>query len=114
MMSAQTQSVNRNLGGRPPGINRRRQELIAAYAAQLGGVDSVTPLQMSDIERAAGLTLLAQEMRAKALRGEQIAITDLTRLEGAADRAVRRLGIKPGATTNRTIPLRERLRGATG
>ena len=53
---------------------------------------------MVEIERAASLTLLAQNMRAAALRGEAIEISDLTRLEGTLDRAIRRLGIKPGAT----------------
>lgn len=113
-MSAQPQPTNRNLGGRPPGINRRRKELVDGYVTALGGPDRITPLQMVEIERAAALTLLAQEMRSKALRGEDVAITDLTRLEGTADRAVRRLGIQPGATANRVVPLRERLRGGAG
>lgn len=92
-MSAQPQSANRNLGGRPPGINRRRKDLVASFVQALGGPARVTPLQLVEIERAASLTLLAQEMRSRALRGEAIEITDLTRLEGTADRAVRRLNI---------------------
>ncbi|SHM06896.1 hypothetical protein SAMN05444159_7588 [Bradyrhizobium lablabi] len=100
-MSAQPQPATRNLGGRPPGINRRRKELVDGYVTALGGPDRVTPLQMVEIERAAGLTLLAQEMRAKALRGEDVAITDLTRLEGTLDRATRRLGLNIGAAAHR-------------
>jgi hypothetical protein len=110
-MTAQPQPY-RNVGGRPPGVNRRRKDLIDGYIETLGGRSSVTPLQMVDIERAVALTLLAQETRAKALRGETVKIADLTRLEGAADRAVRRLGIKPGSTAKRVVPLRDRLRGA--
>ena len=95
MMNAQPQPAPRNLGGRPPGINRRRRELVNSYVQALGG--RVSPVQMVEIERAASLTLLAQNMRAAALRGEAIEISDLTRLEGTLDRAIRRLGIKPGA-----------------
>jgi hypothetical protein len=111
MMSAQPKPTTRNLGGRPLGINRRRRELVATFVQALGG--RVSPVTMLEIERTAGLTLLAQEMRAKALRGEVIDITDLTRLEGTLDRAIRRLGIKPDVA-NRIVPLRERLRGGAG
>jgi hypothetical protein len=52
---------------------------------------------MVEIERAASLLILAADLRTKALRGEDVAIADLSRLEGTADRAIRRLGIKPGA-----------------
>jgi hypothetical protein len=52
---------------------------------------------MTDIARAADLILIAERARADALRGNPVDLGDLTRLEGAADRAVRRLGIKPGA-----------------
>lgn len=112
MTSAQAQPANRNLGGRPPGINRRRRELIAVFVQALGG-RAISPMKMVEIERAASLTLLAQEMRAKALRGEAIEICDLSRLEGTLDRAIRRLGIKP-AVADAMVPLRERLRGGAG
>jgi hypothetical protein len=111
MTSAQAQPAPRNLGGRPPGINRRRRELIAVFVQALGG--RISPVKMVEIERAASLTLLAQEMRAKALRGEAIEICDLSRLEGTLDRAIRRLGIKP-AVADAIVPLRERLRGGAG
>jgi hypothetical protein len=95
MMNAQPQPAPRNLGGRPPGINRRRRELIAVFVQALGG--RVSPVQMVEIERAASLLILAADLRTKALRGEDVAIADLSRLEGTADRAIRRLGIKSGA-----------------
>jgi hypothetical protein len=95
MTSAQAQPATRNLGGRPPGINRRRKELVAVFTQALGG--RVSPVQMVEIERAASLLILAADLRTRALRGEDVAITDLSRLEGTADRAIRRLGIKPGA-----------------
>jgi hypothetical protein len=93
MMSAQPQPATRNVGGRPPGLNRRRKELTQRFIEALGGPHRVTPLQRVEIERAASLTILAQEMRSRALRGEAIEVSDLTRLEGTADRAVRRLNL---------------------
>jgi hypothetical protein len=71
---------------------RWRQDLIDGYIAALGGPDRVTAIQRQDAERAADMTALALNMRRRALCGDTtVAITDLTRLEGAADRAVRRL-----------------------
>ena len=66
---------------------------------------------MVEIERAASLTLLAQNMRAAALRGEAIEISDLTRLEGTLDRAIRRLGIKAGAAAAPAQTLQDFLAG---
>jgi hypothetical protein len=50
---------------------------------------------MEDVHRCVDLVMLALDTRAKALRGDKVAITDLVRLEGAADRAVRRLNLPP-------------------
>jgi hypothetical protein len=72
---------------------RRQRELVASYVHALGGCGRVSAMQMLEIERVAGLGLLASEMRAKALRGEAVEITDLTRLEGTLDRAVRKLNL---------------------
>jgi hypothetical protein len=94
MMNAQPQPAPRNVGGRPPGIARRRRELIAVFVQAIG---RVSPVQMVEIERTASLLILAEDLRTKALRGEDVAIADLSRLEGTADRAIRRLGIKAGA-----------------
>jgi hypothetical protein len=76
--------------------SRRRRDLIATYVAALGGADKVSPTAMNDIVRAADLVAIAEKSRADALRGENVDLSALIRLEGAADRAVRRLGIKPG------------------
>jgi hypothetical protein len=75
---------------------RRRRDLILTYADALGGADKVSAAAMNDIVRAVDLVVIAERARAAALRGEIVDLGDLTRLEGAADRAVRRLGIKPG------------------
>ena len=71
-----------------------REQLVAAYVEALGGTDRVGPIVMQDVERAVDLVLLAREMRA-AVRQGTAKISDLTRLEGAADRAVRRLNLRP-------------------
>jgi hypothetical protein len=76
----------------------RRKQLIDGYVAALGGSARVTATQMTDVERAVDMTMLALDMRTRALRGDKVAITDLVRLEGAADRAVRRLNLPaPGS-----------------
>ena len=81
--------------GRPPGSRSvrvvMREKLITAYADAIGG-SARNPIVMQDIERAADLVMLAREMRASVRQGTA-KISDLTRLEGAADRAVRRLNL---------------------
>jgi hypothetical protein len=72
----------------------RRQSLVDGYVQALGGADRVSAIQMQDVERATDLVLLARDMRA-AVRQGTAKISDLTRLEGAADRAVRRLNLPP-------------------
>lgn len=72
----------------------RKPQMIAAYVEALGGADRVNPILMIDIERAAELVLLAREMR-QSVRQGAAKVADLTRLEGAADRAVRRLNLPP-------------------
>jgi len=83
--------------GRTP-AGRRRRDLVNAFIEALGGPDKVTSVQLTDIRRAAELTALAEETRGRALC-EGIAAVDLQgliRLEGAASRAVRAMGIKTG------------------
>jgi hypothetical protein len=73
-----------------------RKDLIDSYIAALGGPDRVTAIQVQDAERAADMTALALNMRRRALRGDAtVKIADLTRLEGASDRARRRLNLPP-------------------
>ncbi len=84
------------VAARNEGITRRK-ELVDAYLQALGGRARVTAIVMEDIERTADLVVLAREMRA-AVRQGTAKLADMTRLEGAADRAVRRLALPaPGA-----------------
>jgi hypothetical protein len=96
VMNAQGQPTARNLGGRPPGINRRRRELVASFVEALGG--RISPVQKVEVERCASLLILAENMRAKAFRGENVSISDLSRLEGTCLRALQRLNLpQPGS-----------------
>jgi hypothetical protein len=82
---------------------QRRRELIDAYVTAAGGSARTNPIVMTDIERAVDLVMLAREMRASVRQGAA-KISDLTRLEGAADRAVRRLNLPPpGAAPVQTL-----------
>lgn len=81
--------------------NVRRQQLTEGYIAALGGV--VNAMQLEDVERAVDLVMLARGMRAKALRGEA-KVRELSQLEVAADKAVRRLNLPaPNAAPVRTL-----------
>jgi hypothetical protein len=97
---------------------RRRRELILAYSTALGGPAGLTEGQRADIRKASELVSLAEDCRALAMQqgcGGPGALSALLRLESASARAVRVLRLpEPGATANRIVPLRERLRGGAG
>lgn len=94
--------------GRTP-AGRRRRDLVTAFVDALGGADKVTPVQLMDIRRAAELTALAEETRAKALcEGTgSVDLASLVRLEGAASRAVRALGVKSGPAATKVPTIQE-------
>jgi hypothetical protein len=68
---------------------------------------------MLDVRRAADAVAIAEEYRARALRGETIVLDDLVRLENAASRAVKALGIKSGSARDPTPSLHDYLAAAT-
>jgi hypothetical protein len=88
---------------------RRRRDLVQSFVDALGGLDNLTPVQLADVRRAAELTALAEETRAKALcEGTgAVDLAALVRLEGAASRAVRALGIKSGPSAPKTPTIEE-------
>jgi hypothetical protein len=70
---------------------KRVKALAAGYTARLGGgADAAT---LAAVQKAAELGALAEELRGKALRGEGAALSEVLKLEGVADRAVRALGL---------------------
>ena len=77
---------------------RRRRDLIATLVNALGGRDAISDLALIAVKRAAELTCAAERARAVILTSSSIGPNDLemlSRLEGAALRAVRALGLKP-------------------
>jgi hypothetical protein len=72
---------------------RRIRDLAEIFAQRLGGWDALNDMELAAVRRAAEMVALAERARADALRGGRIDPDKLLRFEGAADRAVRRLGI---------------------
>jgi len=70
---------------------RRIRELTAGYLAAMG--DNASADQRERCERAAQLVALAEDVRRKALTGRSISLDDVIRVENAADRARRGLGL---------------------
>jgi hypothetical protein len=88
--------------------SRRRNDLIRMFIEAL---PDVTDLALVAVKRAAELTCAAERARALILTSPSVLATDLemlSRLEGAAARAVRALGIKD-AGAKPHVPLREQL-----
>jgi hypothetical protein len=74
-------------------LGRRVRDLAESFAVMLGGWPALTDMQTAAIRRAAELSALAEQSRAIALRHGCADPVALSRLEGCADRAVRRLGL---------------------
>ena len=97
---------------------RRIADLYRSYASALGNPLDVG--RQCEIVAAAEMQVIAEEARATALQNPAGAALDgVVRMQGAADRALRRLGIKPGAVADKTptiaeIAARHRKGGAGG
>ena len=74
-------------------LGRRLQDLAESFAAQLGGWAGMSDMLAANVRRAAELSTLAEQTRAEALRAGNVDPLALVRLEGAATRAVRALGL---------------------
>jgi hypothetical protein len=75
---------------------RRATRLAKGFEAELGGV--LTATQRVAVERAAALTALAEDAKARRLSGDMaITLEDVVRTDNAAARAVRQLGIRPAS-----------------
>jgi hypothetical protein len=73
---------------------RRRRDLVDAFTAALGGEDALSDVAAMYVRRAAELLTMAEMARAAMLNGQPTDMLALVRLEGAASRAVRLLGVK--------------------
>jgi hypothetical protein len=75
---------------------RRTADLVRAYLAALGNPTDIA--RQAAVIAAAELQVLAEEARSAALKqGTMADLDQVVRVQGAADRALRRLGIKAGA-----------------
>jgi hypothetical protein len=93
----------------PQGQTRRRHDLVRMFCAALG--PDITDLQLVGVKRAAELTVAAERARVLILTSRSVLAADLemlSRLEGAAARAVRALGIKDNGVKPH-VPLRDQL-----
>jgi hypothetical protein len=107
-MTAQSSAAGRQSADRSPSrggvvdgrtiVARRRRELIVVYTAALGGAAALSEGQRIDIRKAAELTALAEQARARAMRQgttDASEISAMVRLESTASRAVRALALPP-------------------
>jgi hypothetical protein len=104
----------RGLDGRTR-AGRRRADLIEQFIAELGGADAVNPVMMLKIRRAAELAVVSEELRAATMRGalhSDVALLSLARIEGMADRALRRLRLDQKREPAAAPGLREYLASA--
>jgi hypothetical protein len=100
-----------NLGTDAPPMRRRKRrararldrrsrgardvaKLVSELCQQIGDA-AKSPLILADVERCAELTVLAATARASAMRGGSFDAESISKLEGAADRARRRLSAVP-------------------
>src|SRR5450755_2547441 len=102
-MNAQSQSAP--APGRPVGslgARGRRRQMVADCIAALGGEARMTAMRLQDIDRAVDLVLLTRSARADLAAGKTT-VTNVVKLENAADRAVRRLNLPaPGQSKSAT------------
>jgi len=72
---------------------RRVRDLAATYTAAMGGGEGLTAIDRENILKAAQLTVAAEDMRRRSLKGEEIDLASLIKLENLAARAVRALNL---------------------
>ena len=85
------------IDGRTP-LGRRLRDIADQLAAGLGGWSALTELQAAAVRKAAELAALAEDARAKRLKGDTtITLDDVVRLDRLAEQSVRRLGLPSAA-----------------
>ena len=74
-------------------VARRYRDLVAAVAADMGGVDHCSEARLQLIRRFAALSVQAEAMEAQLANGADIDITEYSQLTSTLVRVVARLGI---------------------
>jgi hypothetical protein len=91
----------RDLDGRTR-ASRRARELAAGFERDFGG-DMSSGRRLA-IERAAAMVALAEDAQTRRLAGDQsVSLEDVVRIDNAAARAVKAIGIKPGKPAGPTL-----------
>jgi hypothetical protein len=70
---------------------RRLASIVTELTKALGG--QLTEARVEQVQRAAELAVLAEQVRARALRGDERAITEIAGIEALAQQARRELGL---------------------
>jgi hypothetical protein len=96
--------------------SKRAHDLAAAYEAALGS--SITETQRQAARTAGMLVAMAEDTTARRLAGDGgVTVNDVVRAQGAADRAVKRLGLdrKRGLPANpSSLPSLDEIRARRG
>jgi hypothetical protein len=85
-------AMHRHVFDRRTKVGRRVVALMAVFRSKLNG-DADDPIVAAAVRRAAEVTVLSEELRAKMLRGERVNTETVLRLTRTADMEVRRLGL---------------------
>jgi hypothetical protein len=67
--------------------SKRARAIAAELTAGFG--DEITTRQRQDVERAAGMAVLAEDLVMRRLAGQPVSLDELLRVEGVAKRAIR-------------------------
>jgi hypothetical protein len=85
-------------------LGKRLRDLADGFAERLGGWPVLSVGAAAAVRRAAELVALGEQMRCAALRNGDVDPDRLLRLDGAAARAVRALGLKIEPVPPKTTP----------
>jgi hypothetical protein len=115
-MKGRARSTNKPQYAIIPGHSRRARrvrDIANALAERLGGWESISPEIAYDVRRAAELCVISEEARAAALQsGGSFDLRGLSHVEGAADRAIKRLRLDLRQPGQRGRPSIASMRGS--
>lgn len=80
---------------------RRFRDLVRSYSRDLGGVEGLTPAELTLVRQAAALTMRAEELQGAIVRGETIDPDELIRIASASRRTF--AGIRKRAPKMKTL-----------
>jgi hypothetical protein len=75
-------------------LPRRFRDLCAHIAADLGGPDHLSTIQLDLIRRYAGLAVLAEKLEADLINGRDVALGEMIFIASTLARLSRRIGLK--------------------